>query len=83
MTRPPQTEEDERANLLVELGWLTGRAMQLTGRLPRAIVGRMPLNLNSMSAPSLAGICADIRTELPVLNGEYDEALRGPFDGRQ
>ncbi len=72
MTRPPQTEEDERANLAVELGWLTGRAMQITGTLPRVIAERIErggLNLNPMSVLELADLCRDIRAELPVLNG--------------
>lgn len=68
MNRPPQTEEDERANLLVELGWLTGKALEITGTLPRIIAERMKaggLDLKPMSAPELAEMCDDIRAELP------------------
>lgn len=79
MTRPPpQTEEEERLNLVRELAWLTGEALRIDGRLPRVIrepVEAGGLNLNEMSAPRIAELCAGVLAEYPEFAGRIPKRL--------
>ena len=80
--RQPQTEEEERTGLLLELGWLSAQYRTLAGAFPACVVedGHF-LAFSRLSNEELGALCDEIRGECTargaVLDPLYPENILG------
>lgn len=72
MSKAPQTEEDERAAVIYELGSVSGMIWQLTGKMPvviRALFDDGAIDFTRMTTEQIADLCAEVRSEWCAVGG--------------